>query len=197
MTDYPIILDPATLRRVLAGSKTQACLLGVSPLRDCQPGDRLWVKESCIGGKTTGTRGERTARISRADYIVFKDGWRQFPDGSGRAGLIPTGREVKWTTGIHMPRWATRTMLIVGSVRRENLHDLGTVDMVAEGQFARFAGWYWQRHNLKRGIRRDLRAAFATIWDATHSTRGERWDDNPEVVVLTFRLEQGPAIVIA
>jgi hypothetical protein len=188
MTDYPLILDPTAMRRVLAGSKTQACLLGVSPLRDCRPGDRLWVREACVGGKTAGARGDLTARICKAEFIVFKDGWRQFRNGSGRAGSIPTGRDVKWTTGIHMPRWATRTMLAVESVRRENVHDLNATDLIAVGQLATLAGWYWQRSQPTRGIWRDPQPAFAAMWNASHTTRGERWDDNPEIIVLTFRL---------
>lgn len=146
-------------------------------MRDCVAGDRLWVKESCVGGKMAG--GEVTSRMSRAEFIVFRDGWRQYRRGAGRGGTVPSGRGVKWTTGIHMPRWATRTTLIVEAVRRESLHDVGPGDMVAE----RSGGWQWQ-------FWRSRRAAFVALWDATHATRGERWADNPEVVVLTFRVER-------
>lgn len=33
--------------------------------------------------------------------------------------------------------------------------------------------------------------AYAALWDAIHSKRGERWSDNPLVVVIQFELTKG------
>lgn len=33
--------------------------------------------------------------------------------------------------------------------------------------------------------------AYAALWDAIHSKRGERWSDNPIVVVIQFELAKG------
>lgn len=33
--------------------------------------------------------------------------------------------------------------------------------------------------------------AFAELWSSLHTREGECWEDNPDVVALTFRVEHG------
>lgn len=190
MTDRPIILDANAVRALQGGRKTQTRLLSTSPLAACQPGDRLWVKEACAGGRiAAGESREYFAAMRSADFVVFPDGWRQHRDGRGRAGPKPTSRALQWTPAIHMPRWASRATLIVESVRIEPLQDIGQSGIAAEGQFTRFAGLFWRWRRPMRGVWREPSRAFAALWDAAHGTLGERWEDNPQVIVLGFRTE--------
>ena len=190
MTDRPIIFDASAVRSLLAGRKTQARRLAGSPLGKCRPGDRLWVKERFVGGRMAAGGGrEVAAKMRGADYVVLADGWRRYLDGSGQPGAIPTNRDLNWYPAIHMPRWASRATLVVESVRREPLQAISRKDVLAEGRLASFAGLYWNWRGPIRGVWRDPRLAFAAMWDAIHDRPGERWEDDPEVVVLEFRLE--------
>lgn len=193
MSDRPIILDASAARSLLAGTRTQTRLLATSPLRNCQPGDRLWLKETCAGGRIpAGQSREHFAAIKSAEFVVFPDGWRQYRNGEGHAGSIPTSRKLQWTPAIHMPRWASRATLIVESVRIGPLQGIEPDAILAEGQLARFAGLFWRWRKPVRGLWRDPVCAFAAMWNAAHGTRGERWEDNPEIVALTFRVERQP-----
>jgi hypothetical protein len=189
MADYPIIFDPAAMRSLLAGRKSQARLLASSPLRQCQPGDRLWVKESFAGGKTPfGQTHEIFAPVRSAEFVVFMDGWRQHRDGRGRAGPIPTSASLDWSPAIHLPRWASRRTLVVDRVRVEPLHQIDQAGVVAEGLVRPWGGLLWRWDQPGRGVWRDPGRAFATCWDRVHGTAGERWADNPDVVTLCFSL---------
>lgn len=186
MTEYPLLLDAAGLRALRTGAKTQTRLLASSPLSACQPGDRLWVKEGCAGVQKVAGGQELSAKIGNADFVAFADGWRQYRDGSGHPGPPPTGSRIVWTPAIHMPRWACRTLLIVEHVEIRPLQSIGREDLRAEGGFMAAAGLFWRWRAPVRGIWRDPRGAFAALWNVTHGTAGERWEDNPAVVVLTF-----------
>lgn len=190
MTDRPIILDANAMRALRSGRKTQTRLIATSPLRTCKPGDRLWVKEACAGGRIPeGETREYFSAMRSADFVVFPDGWRQYRDGRGHAGPVLTSRSPQWTPAIHMPRWASRATLIIESVRIEPLQHIRRSDILAGGQLARFAGLFWRWSKPIRGVWRDPVRPCSAIWNASHGTPGERWEDNPVVIVLDFRVE--------
>jgi hypothetical protein len=96
---------------------------------DCpygQPGDRLWVRESWA------QRG--TWRIPAWPEADADDAY-----WSGTEEVIYTADAVKPVTGwrgrpsIHMPRWASRILLEIVSVRVERLQDIKGKDAGAEG----------------------------------------------------------------
>jgi hypothetical protein len=181
VTEQSIIFDADAVRALLAGRKTQTRRLASSPLRGCRPGDQLWVKEICVGAKRTGTgNGEAAAALRDADIVVLRDGWRQDRNGSGRKGAAPTNPRLIWMPAVHMPRWASRATIVVESVRTERLRDISRADAIAESQLRPLARFFI-------GLR-DPRPAFAARWNRIHGTPGERWEDDPEVVVLGFRL---------
>ena len=135
MASYPFILAPDAADRVRAGAKTQVRLIASSPLRDCRPGDRLWVKETCVGGRRApGQSHDLFAAIYKADFVVFTDGWRQDKQGHGQQGCVPTSRKLEWAPAIRMPRWASRTELVVESVTVEPLRGIDRAGVVADGQ---------------------------------------------------------------
>jgi len=189
MTEFPLLLDATALRALRSGAKTRVRLLATSPLGACRPGDRLWVKEGCSGGQRAADGQELSTRIGNAAFVVFADGWRQYRDGTGHAGPVPTSRRLVWTPAIHMPRWACRTTVIVESVRTARLQAIGRDEVRAEGGFATAAGLFWRWRAPARGVWRDPAHAFAALWNTTHGTEGERWQDDPEVIVLGFRHE--------
>ncbi len=191
MTDYPVILDPSAMRGLLAGEKTELRRLVASPLAACRPGDRLWVRESCVAARLAPDgRSEESARLRNAELVVLADGWRQYRDGSGRAGAPPTNRRLLWTPAILMPRWASRASLLIEAARVEPLQAIRPEQVRAEGLRPVCAGLLWRWPPPVRGLWRDPVAAFAAMWDRHHATPGTRWRDDPAVVVLRVRLDR-------
>lgn len=106
-----------------------------------QPGDRLWVRESCRiydwteDGEPFVKYHDEAVRLCRvpeeetdrwADYwatLALRDNFNI----DGRAS------ERKWRPNIHMPRWACRTVLEVTRVRVERVEGIRTEDSIAEG----------------------------------------------------------------
>ena len=73
-----------------------------------------------------------------------------------------------------MPRWASRMTLIVEAARIESLQFITKSDARAEGYRG---GWRFWRSPVE---------AYRQHWNAVRGTTGERWADNPAVVVLSF-----------
>jgi hypothetical protein len=89
-----------------------------------QSGDRLWVRETwCCddyrvqSGPYLEVPGAREALFYRAD--------NEYPFEA------PEGKF--WKPSIHIPRWASRILLEVVSVRVERLQDISEADAIAEG----------------------------------------------------------------
>lgn len=73
-----------------------------------------------------------------------------------------------------MPRWASRIDLLVTEVRAELLQSISDDDAHAEGCASALRLWP------------SARTRFSRAWDKIRGTPGERWDDNPAVVVVSF-----------
>ena len=163
-----------------------------------KPGERLWVREKF--------------------QPIFADGFDHssspYPDyetGYGYAISYPaTDGIVEWIDGddnitdrcrpsIHMPRWASRILLEIVSVRVERLNDIGADDAASEGienknfptggddyqdywlDYSRSKhdadGWPW--------FLGDPITSFRTLWE---SINGEgSWRENPWVWVVEFK----------
>ncbi|WP_374651198.1 hypothetical protein [Rhizorhabdus sp.] len=176
MTDRPIIFSGPMVRALLEGRKTQTRRLASSPLRRCQVGDRLYVREAwrtlqkvdCL--KPTSLADDRSRITYDAD---------------------PENRNPLWAFGkgrpsIHMPRWASRLTLIVEEVRFQRLHEISEEEALAEGVevTGREVGCPEVGSRLEAYPRED----FADLWNSLHTKPGERWADNPAIVALTFRV---------
>lgn len=146
------------------------------------PGDRLWVRETW--GVTTWLPGKGLRTIQRTDnekqFHKWLDlsldqrnqAWRAFLkfDASGGGG---------WTPSIHMPRWASRILLEVVSVRVERVGDISEGDAKAEGCDPSFP--------ITLGYGSQYRRAFAFLWDSINAKRGYGWNINPWVWVVEFK----------
>lgn len=195
--DFPIIFSAPMIRALLDGRKTQTRRLAwILPKQNgarsvgesidrggfakptswqkVEPGDRLWVREAfnTFGGGDPGV-------------LVWAADWRENAKAR-RLENIPD-QEPKWRPSIHMPRWASRITLGVTAVRRQRLQEISREDAIAEGlrlasavieQFFRWPEPHHQRMWLSPVV------AYAWLWDLLHGDGA--WDDNPEVVALTF-----------
>lgn len=93
----------------------------------------------------------------------------------------PSGRmRVRWTIGSTYSIQPGRKKKGIANrklerIRVEQLQDITDDGIVAEGLI-----------DIPQWARRD---AFMATWNSLHRMRGERWDDNPTVAVLTFGRE--------
>jgi hypothetical protein len=184
---HSVIVDPGAAGALLAGTKTQMRVLAGSRLAACVAGDRVWVREACIPGRMV-SGGEVSTDRRRAEFVVFPDGWRRFPDGSGYHGAVPVDAQDKWIGAMHMPRWACRMELVVAWTRAERLQAITRGDARAEGVRAVLGGVAWRLPKPRPGVFVSARQVFARGWDVDHPLSGGRWADDPAVVVMGFEL---------
>ena len=127
MAERPIIFSAPMVRAILAGRKTMTRRLATSPLRKCEPGDLLWVRETWAPSDPVPAY--------KADN-PNSDGWG-------------------WRPSIHMPRSASRITLRVTAVRVERLQDISEEDATAEGVNPAVAGrsrWNYPIYSHRTGF---------------------------------------------
>lgn len=175
MTDRPIIFSGPMVRALLDGRKTQTRRLASSPLRRCEVGDRLYVRESWCQADTP-------------------TGFAYMADHSGNP------RGMGWRPSIHMPRSASRLTLIVEDVRFQPLQEISEADAIAEGIeliSCRCSDGVTRDlwHGLAYAGNETPIPAYADLWDSLHNPNGycavdepTGWAANPEIVALTFRV---------
>lgn len=195
MTDRPIIFSGPMVRALLDERKTQTRRLATSPLRRCEIGDRLYVREAFTATFWTPDDidapprelwatpdAERTAQFCSERY------YRLDEEGK-RLGFIP---EVQWTPSIHMPRWASRLTLTLTEVRLQRLQDITDVDAIREGIIGvQTDGLSHYGTNPTDAVWPKPARAFRNLWDGLHTKPGETWAYNPEIVALTFTVAHG------
>ena len=166
--DYPIIIatDPHTNRYQIGEREpvTEAALLRASPYG--QPGDRLWVRET---------------------FCLDDDGHEEWPvfraDGAKLPQRQPTREPARWTPSIHMPRWASRILLDVVSLRVERLNDCSDADAVAEGIGLNPSAIGMKLTNPP-GESMAI-AMYHALWDSINGAGS--WAANPWVWVVEFK----------
>jgi len=96
---------------------------------------------------------------------------------------------VPWQSPIFMPRWATRLLLDVVSVRVERLQDMTEADAIAEGVRSWAGGACFSvvfgdtEFNSPSAL-----ACYRWLWDKINGDKpGCRWADNPWVFDVCFR----------
>jgi hypothetical protein len=154
------------------------------------PGNRLWVREAWrVSNRWNGTKPRdlpaRTMTVfmeaggSIANQNVTSD-WR--PSSWPALGEMP-----EWVgcrrQAIFMPRWASRTTLVVRRVRVERLHDITEAGAQAEGvDPANFGNVARLNANLARTS--FFRLSYADLWDDINGPGA--WAANPWVCVISF-----------
>ena len=206
MKERPILFSGPMVRAILEGRKTQTrrvvkCAFqsieerddGVLWLwrEDCenatdhwypcpygQPGDRLWVRETWRGIVQVNGPHE-SFRLGVAQYIPDQEHCCRVEYSATQEDC--TG---PWRPSIHMPRWASRILLEIVSVRVERLQDISEDDAKAEG--APFELGELER--LILGAKAKYRSGFIRLWQSINGR--ESWDANPWVWVIEFRRVQ-------
>lgn len=147
-----------------------------------QPGDRLWVRETWLEDpeddgtwaytQYVGCKGSPLSDIPRKfqkpEHCIYREGW----DGS----------DLRWRPSIHMPRWASRILLEIVSVRVERLQDISEKDARAEGVTIeqRHMAGYCTGQFLPPSIR-----AYRDLWESISGDGS--WDANTWVWVVEFK----------
>lgn len=187
---------------VPAGHKPETTKIGSTPIPMHRPpsawqkvklGDLLWVKETFVLENTYEYHSHHDAPTDGRPILARNDG-----EGSNYAliphyratepepHIVPDGLEdefddrTRWVSSLFMPRTVSRLTCEVTAVRRELLQSITKEDVIAEGITEReglpiadaVCGWH---------------EPYAALWDGLHDRAGERWDNNPEVVVISFR----------
>lgn len=188
MAERGIIFSAPMVLAIGQGHKTQTRRLASSPLRQCVPGDVLYVRETW---RTLQKWNDIKPRhvMDDIDKIDFA------ASGFRRNKLWAWG---KTRPAIFMPRWASRFDLIVEAVRTERLQEISEQDCLAEGPKVKGYADFGELSSLngimvetdKPHVTATPRCWYRELWSSLHTKEGQRWDDNPEVLVLTFRVER-------
>lgn len=143
------------------------------------PGDRLYVREAlylddlCIPLFIYSADEQRIQWQNREQVAWLNNYPRQ---------KVPS---------IHMPRWASRLWLEVTEVRVQRLQDINGNDARQEG-IERAAEWpFWRDYEGRFPHMLTPRESFQTLWSTLHTKPGERWEDNPWIVAVSFAVHQG------
>lgn len=217
MKTRPILFSGAMVQALLAGRKTQTrrvavpqqsmpkvppltmepwiidgeqeidddgvpCWAGTHP--DYPTGEK-WF--SCPHGKADDRLWVREALYERAGQWFYKaDDAPVLVDPAYAAACVAWAhhKETAHCPSLFMPRWASRMMREVVSVRVERLQDISEADICAElGCPVDWTG------PGPEPYQRDLRGAFANLWNTINTKRGPAftWAGNPWVWAVTFK----------
>ena len=175
-----------------------------------QPGDRLWVRESwrigawdedsgCVAidymadgycrkewiKPTNDPRGEIFARLWLQSANDARKVYGELDQYDWQAGESPC----RWRPSIHMPRWASRILLEIVSVRVERLQAISDADAQAEGVERVVIGEGWRRYCDDEIVGvppcATARDSYGTLWQQINGPGS--WDANPWVWVIEFR----------
>lgn len=217
MKERPILFSGAMVRALLAGTKTQTrrvvkpwepqiraaanavpddvaylpdftCYRSTCPYG--QPGDRLWVREAWMPDPPCdGTWGYTAWAGSRIGQIAAVPERFQHPAFCNyRASWLHGTDGLRWTPGIHMPRWASRITLEVTGVRVERLQAISEADAVAEGTPCYVCGGAMDGRSANACHcyrRRAQPSDYRRLWESINGP--ESWAANPWVWCVSFR----------
>jgi hypothetical protein len=214
MKERPILFSAPMVRAILDGRKTQTrrAVKGsyIPIVEEClrvngkwvfdtmeyelktpygRPGDRLWVRETCRIRAMPIKRNERfSAVVSYAadgagkETTAHMDQWRLAYDERPNR-VIPT---------IHMPRWASRILLEIVSVRVERLNEISAGDCKAEGLWQATKDerlWKWGLEEIPwQDWRISPIDAYQGLWESINGAGS--WAANPWVWVVEFKRVQ-------
>lgn len=172
MKEHPILFKGRLVRAIIADQKTETRRVGPGAARwlKARKGDRLWVRE------TFATHPRANGYLYRADESTR---------------LAAEVEPLKWKPSIHMPRAASRLLLeLTEDPRLEPLQAMDESAAKAEGVVQHMNGcWFGATgKDGKPDCWPSALGAFRSLWDSINAGRGYAWADDPEVVVLTFKV---------
>ncbi|KSK89380.1 hypothetical protein [Pseudomonas aeruginosa] len=158
-----------------------------------EPGDRLWVRETWTDVNMCGA----PALAYRADEDIrdlmeepgFLDDRGAFNYDDPRVKPYPFAcwyaelDQARWRPSIHMPRWASRILLEITSVRVERLQDISEKQALAEGVELEGEGVCWAG---AAGTASDSPVeSFRLLWELINGAGS--WNANPWVWGVEFK----------
>ena len=210
--ERPILFSGPMVRAILDGRKTQtrrviknsdhyACLTGDCPHQthsecnadmeaECpfaKPGDRLWVRETWGLYDESGTPFDYSNGIPKS----LPDGFHVSYPADDAADIV---RNVfSWKPSIHMPRYASRILLEIVSVRVERLNEISVQDAIEEGVTYKDSTGkpYYPPRKTEDAGHVVPYYAFKALWESINGPRS--WDANPWVWVVEFKVLEGGA----
>lgn len=171
-----------------------------------QPGNRLWVRETWRIGAWNEDGGEIAVDYladnhSRREWLQvpeaddFEKYWLQSCDECNWAGVkTDEAGKYHWEPGqspcrtrpsIFMPRWASRILLEIVSVRVERLQDISCADAKAEGIERSRDGMMWCDYISASHAQINPIDSYRTLWESINGPGS--WDANPWVWVIEFK----------
>jgi hypothetical protein len=179
--------DPSSLMGMQEGIKDMTRRKPDAAKR-VRPGDTIWVKEGYFYAPKQWYSYEHKAHPEDNQIALFYTRDLSREDASD---LV-----CKRMGGMYMPKWASRYRVEVLDVRVERLQDITEEDCGREGIFYDFVHeWGWHGSESKPPKfhihqYNSPREAYRARWDGLNKAAPWRWEDNPEVAVITF----GPLI---
>lgn len=156
-------------------------------------GDRLWVREAWAGWfKHRGVERDwkDTPRAQRTQACSVRLAYQATDPTAAR----------RWATSLFMPRWASRILLEVASVRIERLHAIDDADAAREGIRPWRLGGKRVRYAHVRAagdpaypwddMADTAREAFKRLWTEINGTGF--WESNPLVWRVEFKVLTAP-----
>ncbi len=197
MADRGIIFSAPMVRALLDGRKTQT--RRISKVRKgLTLGQIVGAGEEVPGGYQVTREMLAPMPYAVGDRLYVREAFRatalfeSVPPRDITAGTplqyCADQTDLPWGTRYRharfMPRWASRLTLIVESVRVERVADISENDCYCEG-LERPTGPSFGSDVTARDNARNW---YRNLWNSLHNAPGERWEDNPWVVAIGFRV---------
>lgn len=146
-------------------------------------GSKLWVRETWQAVHfekdfETGIVDD----LHHANHIprLSNDGyWAACYEAEKKWPLDSEERGFPWRPSIHMPRWASRILLEIVSVRVERLQDISEEDAIAEGVLNS------EKPLIEGGKNLTVMAGFIDLWESLNGPGS--WEKNPWVWRIEFK----------
>lgn len=200
MKERPILFSGPMVRALLTGTKTQTRRVvkpqprtvdGVTDWKSVrcpygQPGDRLWVREAWMPDPPCdGTWGYTEWAGCRIGKIAAVPEQFRNPEFCNYRATWPSkDHGLRWTPGIHMPRWASRITLEVTGVRVERLRDISESDAQAEGIEKTKHGFWSTYGQADCNATYSPVASYRCLWESINGDGS--WEANPWVWVVEW-----------
>lgn len=199
-----IIFSEAMVESILDGYKFQTRRLVQPGEEDAEPfgpvGELLWVREGFnVGGRPGSENTYVTYRAKSADEKRALAEWNRRHGLTGanaetrlfyeiakpRESVVKLDKDVRerWRTARFMPQWASRIHLRLAAQRVERLWAITDEDAKAEGVVL-------EPTVSLAGSITPYRVGYHRLWQGLHKEPGTRWDDNPKVRVIDFKVER-------
>lgn len=154
------------------------------------PGDRLWCKETWRYYDWTEDGEPHIQYFADSKTSLRKppedwkdkvsDIWTELSEASNFREH-GAARDGSWRPSIHMPRWASRIILEVESVRVERVQEISTADALAEGMTPTWGG------ESSPGVKcPNEYDQFAELWNRINGVGS--WESNPWCWCIQFKV---------